>query len=340
MLNLQKNFDKKKVSVIIPTYNSPADLLNRSIESVLNQSIGIENIEIIVIDDQSTNEDTISTLKKWERKIQLKICETNSGTASVPRNLGLSLAQGEYVFFLDSDDYLKPDSLSKLFKFAQKNNSDLVIGKYGVEGKGRGVPKAPFENGNVDHAHIIDDYLIYTLHVEKLFKREIIENYHIRFKENARTAEDQLFVLTFMTKTSNYSILADQEYSVLVNRFDDKKHKHLSKTESNPKDYFDIIGDIYRVIYQSPVYDEQMKDMIAAKYTTRQFRHGPHRKISISKSEYSQKLEWLSAFSNTLNREMPRRADKYVTELFFLKLEALRSNNLFNIMVADKLLEK
>ncbi|MDN6850115.1 MAG: hypothetical protein L0L98_09535 [Staphylococcus equorum] len=81
-----------------------------------------------------------------------------------------------------------------------------------------------------------------------------------------------------------------------------------------------------------------LRDKLAAKYTTRLFRHGQNKHFSISKMSYKEKKEWLKYLSKTIN-EVPRTADTYVTPIFDLKLEAIRQNNLLAVMTADKLLK-
>ena len=81
------------------------------------------------------------------------------------------MSKAEYVFFLDSDDLLHERALEDLYNYGKENNSDLIIGKYGVEGKGRSVPKAIFEKGNVAKADIIDNSIFYALSVLKMFKK-------------------------------------------------------------------------------------------------------------------------------------------------------------------------
>ena len=113
-----------KVSVIVPVYNTQ-DYLNECIDSVLNQSLA--DFELICIDDGSTDA-SLEILKDYEKKdnrIQV-FSQKNSGLAA-SRNAGLNVAQGEYVLFLDSDDYLKSDTLEKLYNQAIENNLDLGI---------------------------------------------------------------------------------------------------------------------------------------------------------------------------------------------------------------------
>lgn len=326
----------KKVSVIMPTYNNGAKL-KRTIDSVLNQTMNNKEYELIIVDDHSNdNGETMEVIKEYKNSIRFKQLKKNSGNASVPRNTGLKMSKAEYVFFLDSDDYIHERTLEDLYNYGKENNSDLIIGKYGVEGKGRGVPKAIFENGNVPKADVIDNSIFYALSVLKMFRKSIIDKYKINFKTFSKTAEDQLFTIEFLMNSKNYSIKTDYEYYIVVNDFE--SGSHLSDNKSTGKQYFATINEIYKTIYKSPIYkDKEKRDQLAGKYTTRLLRHGQKKNFANSKMKYEDKIEWLSQFSKTLNK-VPRNADKYVTQVFNLKLEAIRQNNLLAVMTADKLL--
>lgn len=180
--------------------------------------------------------------------------------------------------------------------------------------------------------------MFYALSVLKMFRKEIINRYHIKFKTDAKTAEDQLFTVTFMMHARHYAIKTDYPYYVVVNDF--QSGQHLSTQQSTGKQYFSTIQEIYREIYQSPVYKNQdTRDRLAGKYTTRLLRHGQKKHFANSTMSHDDKTAWLKHFSKTVNN-IPRSADQYVTQTFQLKLEAIRQNNLLAVMIAiaDKLL--
>ena len=113
-----------EISIIIPVYNTRQILINRCIKSVLQQTF--KNFEVIIIDDGS-NEivaktlDDISNLSKRIRLIHKK----NEGV-SIARNLGIRLSKGKYVTFIDSDDYISPFYLEKLYSIMKKDKVDIV----------------------------------------------------------------------------------------------------------------------------------------------------------------------------------------------------------------------
>ncbi|MDU9299323.1 glycosyltransferase family 2 protein, partial [Staphylococcus pseudintermedius] len=119
--------NKKPIfSIVITTYNSEASVL-KTVYSALNQSIEASDYEIIVVDDCSTDE--TFTLLKGLQGDNLKIfqLDENSGGPSKPRNIGIEKARGEYIFFLDGDDWLDENILEKVKGLDTCSKSDLII---------------------------------------------------------------------------------------------------------------------------------------------------------------------------------------------------------------------
>ncbi|MCF6182886.1 glycosyltransferase [Lutibacter sp.] len=106
------------VSVIIPTYNRPA-YLKQTLESIVNQTY--TNIEIIVVDDGSPNEDALDVCKNFETVTYLKI--KNSGGPSKPRNIGIKKAKGKYIAFLDDDDLYVSNKIEQQVTALEKNKT-------------------------------------------------------------------------------------------------------------------------------------------------------------------------------------------------------------------------
>lgn len=113
-----------KVSVIIPVYNVEK-FLKECIDSVVNQSL--KDIEIICINDGSTD-NSLNILNSYDDNRIKIINQENKGLAA-SRNIGLDMAVGEYICFLDSDDYLETSALQELYEIAQSNSTDVVIFK-------------------------------------------------------------------------------------------------------------------------------------------------------------------------------------------------------------------
>lgn len=116
--------NQAKISVIIPIYNVE-NYLNRCIESVVNQTY--KNLEIILVDDGSPD-NCPKICDNWAQKDnRIKVIHKTNGGLSDARNAGLEIASGDYIAFLDSDDYIDLYMYEKLYKSLQTNNSDISM---------------------------------------------------------------------------------------------------------------------------------------------------------------------------------------------------------------------
>lgn len=328
---------KLKVTVAIPVYNAE-EYLKRCIESVIHQSLNHADYEVIIVDDCSTdNTKEILTAyhKQYPDLIKLVSRTENSGGASVPRNDALAIAQGEYIFFVDADDYLGEETLERMYEYGKLNNADIIIGKY-VGINGRKVPKAVFENGNIPKAEIIQNSLFYALSVLKMYKLEKIKQLDLTFLKEARVAEDQAFSVSMLCNTNRISVLADYDCYFIT------KHDngHLSDIQLNAPLYFDIMAKIIESIYQGSVGDIDYKHRLAGKFLTRMFRHGQFRDFFKDKKTTEDKKEhYLSLYAAFVNKYIPSQADQYVTDIFSERLKYIRENDLYKLTIAEKLSE-
>lgn len=113
-----------KVSVIVPVYNVEK-FLNRCVESVLNQTY--ENFELILIDDGSPDKCGEMCDKFVEKDNRVKCVHQKNGGVSRARNAGLDIAKGEYICFVDSDDWIEPNLLEECIKYVELYGSDIVL---------------------------------------------------------------------------------------------------------------------------------------------------------------------------------------------------------------------
>lgn len=324
-----------KVTVVIPAYNAE-DYIKRCLESVVHQSLSQDDYEIIIVDDCSIdNTKTILATyhEQYPNLIKLIGRTENSGGASVPRNDALAIAQGEYIFFVDADDYLAEETLERMYEYGKQNNSDIIIGKY-VGMNGRKVPEAVFENGNLPKAEIIQNSLFYALSVLKMYKLEKIKQLGLTFFKEAIVAEDQAFSVTMLCNTDRISVLADYDCYFIT------KHDqgHLSDVQLNAPLYFDLMAKIIESIYQGSIGDLEYKHRLAGKFVTRMFRHGQFRTFYKDKKvAEDEKENCLSLYSAFVNEHVPQQADQYVTDIFSERLKYIRENDLYKLTIAEKL---
>ena len=128
----------KKVSVVVPCYNV-SDYLDRCMESLLKQTIGIENIEIILVDDASTdNGATWEVIMKYEQLYPdtiIAISLEQNLRQGGARNVGISYAGGEYLVFCDADDWMSLKALEHVYRKAKEVDADVAKRKLAFLGK-------------------------------------------------------------------------------------------------------------------------------------------------------------------------------------------------------------
>jgi CDP-glycerol glycerophosphotransferase len=197
------------VSVIVPVWNVEP-YLAQSLDSVIEQTLGLDRIELIAVDDGSTDRGGRMLDEYAARFLQVDVVhEPNSGGAGRPRNVGLDRARGTYVFFLDADDYLGPECLERLVAMAERNASDIVLGKLvGIEGR-RVYRQAGAFRKNEDRVDVERVYR--SGNVLKLFRRSFIERVGARFPEGVAGGEDGDFMARMYLEASTISVVADYD---------------------------------------------------------------------------------------------------------------------------------
>ena len=117
----------EKISVIIPVYNDEK-YLAQCLDSVLRQTYS--NLEIILVDDGSTDSTPELCEKYREKYANIRILHKKNGGVGSSRNAGLEMATGEYVLFVDHDDLLSETHIEELYKLLKKNDADIAVGNF------------------------------------------------------------------------------------------------------------------------------------------------------------------------------------------------------------------
>lgn len=189
-----------KVSVIIPVYNSET-YIARCLNSVINQTY--KNIEIIIIDDGSTDQSQTEIKKFKDERIKV-FSKTNSGTSDT-RNFGISKASGDFITFVDIDDYIDKFMIEKLMEKASEKETCLVIGNnievYKDKEEERKVFQGETKEIEKKQAMRIIACGVGGLVANKLFSRKIIKENNISFNKKVKISEDQLFFLEIAEKS-------------------------------------------------------------------------------------------------------------------------------------------
>ncbi|RZI95251.1 MAG: glycosyltransferase [Microbacterium sp.] len=209
--------DRPAVSVVVPMF-STGPYIRPLLDCLDRQEPPDGGFEALLIDDGSTD-GTRELIGRWaaRRPWADLIGLPPSGWPSRPRNVGVDRARGEFVFFVDHDDWLAADALRRMTDFARRHESDVVVGW--MAGIGRHVPVRLFASTVAD-AHPPATPLQDSMTVHALFRTTFLHDTGLRFDESLRRLEDHLFMATAYTHARRVSVLADAPVYVHTARED------------------------------------------------------------------------------------------------------------------------
>lgn len=258
-MKVSECMEKIKISVIMPVYNV-ANYLKRSIDSVLNQTFN--EFELILVDDGSTDSSP-DILDSYKTNSTVRVIHKRNSGSGLSRNIGLSVAKGEYVYFMDPDDWLEGEMLKENYEIIQKKYPDvLLFGSYDhFEGK------ATYQSLENEHLKSKKDFLekfpqlfkqnvMYTVW-NKLYKKSFLLNFNLKFGAE-RSGQDYVFNIKVYDKITSFLVNNKRYYHYVIQRdnsattnfrediFDLYKHEQLELIkfiENNNIDAKDIIND-------------------------------------------------------------------------------------------------
>ncbi len=195
-----------KVSVIIPVYNA-GNTLKATINSVINQTIGFENIELILVDDKSTDNsrDIIKEYSNTYSNIKPIFLEENSGCPGIPRNIGIKNVTSDYIMFIDDDDEYFPEMCDKLYNTMISEDVDVVV----CDSTNQHVGKYKKSKLNSDKLYLMGEEIIYfndASPIRSIFKKSIILDNNISFPDIV-IAEDIIFQLNYHSHSKKFVYL-------------------------------------------------------------------------------------------------------------------------------------
>jgi len=291
-----------KVSVIVPVYNTEK-YLKKCIDSLLNQNF--EDYEIIVINDLSPGnaEEIIKSYN--DKKIVYIKNKTNKGIG-YNRNLGIKKATGEYVCFIDSDDYVKEDFISKMYNYSKENNLDLCVCDYvNVDEEDNTLEEFNLSNFGITNYEENNKILceINLGPCNKLFKKDMLTKNKIEFSEKLKY-EDLSFVALSIKNSTKIGKINEQ-----LNYF--TVHKN-SETTTRDKRVFDIFKqlDIVRNEYKSGKYLDELTVSVLLNYTIQQ-------RYQIDKDAQSKFID--EAFKYLNDNNIDYKHSEYIKNRSFLK---------------------
>ena len=231
-----------KVSIVIPVYNMEKHL-EQCIDSILNQSL--EDIEIICVDDGSTDKSSNILEKYSKRDDRIKIIFQKNKGQGAARNKGLENVKGEYVSFIDSDDWVDKNMLKDLYNNAHFNNTDItmcqvctfddVTEKFDYNSPYFSLDcfSKEFDNKIFTHEDTKDFFLSFTVTAwNKIYKKDFLDEIGINFPE--LIFEDSLFFVDTYLRAKRISLVKKFLYFYRINKKD-------STIGVAGKEHFDLI---------------------------------------------------------------------------------------------------
>ena len=192
--------NKDLVSIIVPVYNVPNELLIKCLDSLNKQTY--DNIEVIVVDDGSTNKETYNICAKYDDNLKFKVFHKTNGGLCDARNYGFDKSSGKWITFVDGDDYLSPDCIELLINKLSNDNIDIVC--FGT------IKEYKNSKFYYDYNNLFEDMEIYD-------DREFLLKSLLDFNSNIGDVTAKLYKKEFLLK---YKILHNTEIKQGVEAID------------------------------------------------------------------------------------------------------------------------
>lgn len=235
------------VSVIVPIYQSE-NYLRRCIDSILSQTL--KDIEVLLVDDGSTDRSLDICEDYAQKDSRIRVFSKSHSGVSDTRQMGLENAVGEYVIHCDSDDWMESEMLRLLFDRAKKDDADMVVCDYWIEGSNSHKKYIQFPwrfNANRPLEKQIGKL---SFHVwNKLVRRSLFFKYNICFPKNASMAEDVYVVMSLL----NCSVKLEYVHSALYHYDCSINENHITANYSRDdiECNIRIINDLMAFLPQS-----------------------------------------------------------------------------------------
>lgn len=300
--------DKDLISIIVPIFNTEK-CIQRCIDSLIKQTY--QNLEILLINDGSNDKSEEICKKNQKVDNRIKYFYKENGGVSSARNLGLENSKGNYILFVDSDDYIEEDMVEILYKNLIDYDADIsmcsiniVNNKNNYINYNNSLSNKMIFNQNSFRANMEDTALYYTFPWNKLLKRDIIGN--IRFRENLFYNEDGVFLydISYNLKKAifdgtkplynyiqnNQSATRkkiNEKYLTIINAYDIVMEHIIDFNEKNKmffyKKYIYSLSKIYFYYYEKGLLKDTKKKNIKGKMKSLYIRLCENREMTFFK---------------------------------------------------------
>lgn len=232
------------ISIIIPVYNTEK-LLSKCLESVQNQTY--KDLEIILVNDGSTDQSGFICDEYSKKDNRFKVIHKENGGVSSARNTALNIARGQYVGFIDSDDWVEPQMFENLYKIIKEYHADISICNYFKDSENKSEINSSLESGIISYNQqqafntILDSNSFKGYLCNKLFSMEIIKQNHITFDEKIHFCEDLLFCCQYLLKSKSVVYDTSPYYHYIIHGSNVTQSQFSAKKLTSLKGLVEII---------------------------------------------------------------------------------------------------
>lgn len=331
------------ISILMPVYNGEK-YIKKAIDSILNQSF--RNWELIIVDDGSTDNSGKICDKFAIEDSRISVIHQENHGISYTRNLLISEAKGKYIGFIDCDDNIRHDAFEILFNNIEKYKSDLTIcgfteqkmDEYKIISQ---VEKIYYPNEYLlikDMNNLIMNFsnseLLNPLW-NKLYKREIIERYNLRFPKNIENGEDLIFNLDYISNIKSISFCKESLYYYAKRNNGSITHKYVEDMYYKGLDIHNHLEDFLK---KMEFYSEENQYILAGNHLMGVFSaclNLFHKDCDLS---FSEKHKYIRSIIDREYVKLCANKHKYNKSVIGIMSNLIRINNIFIIIFVFKLL--
>ena len=298
------------LSIIIPAFNAETSI-SRCLASCLGQTVN--NLEVIVIDDGSSDRTSEIVLKIKDTRVTLLKHDENRGQ-SAARNTGIAIARGEYIGFVDADDSIEPDFYEKLKNGLELKNTDMAMSSMRI------IDERVKEYTPQATCHYQFDRKLSALHngsaCDKLFRSRLIKDYNLTFLEQ-HVWEDNLFVIQAIWFSNGLQLVPEAIYNYITNPYSTTQSNNNASKRA--QDSLVIAEKILTFLKEQGASSEVIQ--LAAEFIIRHMVHFPSR----NGLNYYKEIKRLLGVNSLLKRKRNRYIKKKIFNLLCSTFHALRS---------------
>lgn len=333
------------ISVIIPVYNVE-NYLEECLDSVINQTL--KDIEIICVDDGSTD-NSANILKEYSKKdSRIKIITKENGGQATARNLGIKESKGEYIAFIDSDDFIEPEMFEKLYTKAKANNLDIAMCKiatynnqteeikdnvwYYMLGVFRDFDKDIFNHRDTKEFTCNIAVTPYN----KIYKSSLLKENNILFPEGLIFEDEKFFYDTYL-RAKRVSIIDEFLYYYRINR---KGSTVDIEKENDYTDIIEISKQIRETFRKTNNYNDykfllnnRLIHLQLARFTQTSEKY-KEKFFNLLKEDLTEVLKD-EEIKNNLESDVEPRVNKIIRSKDYKQFKDLDQNKIFSVIMAS-----